>query len=100
MSDEEKLASLGKTIEDHAHMVARQEWETEHRPILMQVLSNAGLDFRDDSPPVLELGGRGVPIEAIVKAIREEFLKVRVKDLVARASAAVVEQAFKKLEEK
>jgi hypothetical protein len=37
------LDILLATIRDHARELAGQEWETEHRPLLMQILENSGL---------------------------------------------------------
>jgi hypothetical protein len=98
MSENDKLGDLSRTILEHAKSVARQEWETEHRQLLEQVLSNAGLSSMGESRSVLEIGAKVIPVEAVVFAIRERFLKVRVHALVEKASAAVVEQAFRKVE--
>lgn len=88
------LAILSQTIADHARKVAYEEWETEHSDFWKQILSNAGLT---KSGSTLEVDGRTIPIEAITKALREEFLKARVAQLVPKITHSVVETAFKKV---
>ena len=86
------LAILSQTITDHAHKMAREEWNTEHNPLLNQILRNAGL-----AESTLEVDGRTIPIEAIAKALREHFLKHRVAQLLPQLTRSVVETAFKKV---
>ena len=78
---------------DHARKVAYEEWKSEHGNFLEQILGNAGLK----NGSTLEVDGRPIPIESIVKALREEFLKTRVAQLVPKLTESVVENAFKKV---
>ena len=87
------LAILSQTIADHARKVAHEEWKSEHGNFLEQILGNAGLK----NGSTLEVDGRAIPIESIVKALREEFLKTRVAQLVPKLSESVVKNAFKKV---
>jgi hypothetical protein len=72
------LDILSATIQAHARELAGQEWEKEHRPLLMQILENSGLatQTQTGSKPegTLSLSNREVPTEAIVKALQEQFL--------------------------
>ena len=88
------LVILSQTIVDHARKLAYEEWENEHGSFLKQIFDNAGLA---NSGSTLEVDGRTIPIEAITKALREEFLKVRVAQLVPKLTHSVVESAFKKV---
>lgn len=88
------LAILSQTIADHARKLAYEEWENEHGNFWVQILSNAGLA---KSGSTLEVDGRTIPVEAITKAVREEFLKVRVAQLVPKLTHSIVETAFKKV---
>jgi hypothetical protein len=74
--------------------VAYEEWTSEHGNILAEILKNAGL-----SKPgaTLEVDGRPIPIESITKAVREEFLKARVAELMPKLTDSVVKSAFKKV---
>lgn len=86
------LAILSKTIADHAHKAAREEWSSEHSPLWDQILRNAGL-----AGSTLEVDGRAIPIEVITKALREQFLKHRVAQLLPKLTSSIVETAFKKI---
>jgi hypothetical protein len=86
------LAILSQTIADHAHKTAREEWNTEYGPVWNQMLHNTRL-----SGSTLEVDGRSIPIEAITKALREQFLKYRVAQLLPQLTQSVVETAFKKV---
>jgi len=88
------LTILSQTITDHARKVAYEEWENEHRNFWEQILINAGLG---KSGSTLEVDGRTIPIESITKALREEFLKARVAQLVPKVTHSVIETAFKKV---
>jgi hypothetical protein len=90
----DQLAILSQTIADHARKVAYEEWENEHRDFWKQILINAGLGT---SGSTLEVDGRTIPIESITKALREEFLKTRVAQLVPKVTHSVIETAFKKV---
>jgi hypothetical protein len=100
---ETDLEILAGTIAAHARELAGQEWEREHRPILMQIIKNSGL--ADERPnglvPVgtLSLGDREVPIEAIIKALHEHFLERRTRELLRKLTDQVVRAAAKKVEE-
>jgi hypothetical protein len=88
------LAILSQTIAEHAKKLAREEWDNEHRSFLVQILKNAGLG---QAGATIEIDGRIVPVEAITKALREEFLKNRVAQLVPKLTESVVGTAFKKV---
>ncbi len=88
------LTILSQTITDHARRLAYEEWDNEHGDFWKQILSNAGLAKPGST---LEVDGRTIPIESITKAVREEFLKVRVAQLVPKITHSVVETAFKKV---
>jgi hypothetical protein len=90
----DQLTILSQTIADHARKLAYEEWENEHGRFWKQILSNAGLGA---SGTILEVDGRTIPIESISKALREEFLKTRVAQLVPKITQSVVEAAFKKV---
>ena len=84
---------MERTIREHALAAAWTEWEKEHRPVLGGVLADAGLGKES----VLEADGRLMPVEAIVRAIREEFLRVRVLALmqIAKKEAESEEEALR-----
>jgi hypothetical protein len=86
------LAILSQTIADHARKTAHQEWDAEHGPLWHQIIHNAGL-----SKSTLDVDGRSIPIEVITKALREQFLKHRVAQLLPQLTHSVVETAFKKV---
>ena len=88
------LAILSQTIADHARKLAYEEWENEHSSFWEQILTNAGLGAAGST---LEVDGRTIPIESISKALREEFLKTRIAQLVPKVTHSVVETAFKKV---
>ena len=87
------LAILSQTIADHARKLAYEEWESEHGNVLEEILRNSGLK----NGSTLDVDGRPIPIESIVKALREEFLKARVAQLVPKLTDSVVRSAFKKV---
>jgi hypothetical protein len=87
------LAILSQTIAHHARKVAYEEWQTEHGNFLEEILRNSGLE----NGSTLDIDGRPSPIESIVKALREEFLKTRVAQLVPKLTESVVKSAFKKV---
>ena len=86
------LAILSQTISDHARKTAHEEWRTEHDPLWNQIVYNAGL-----TTSTLEVDGRAIPIEVITKALREQFLKHRVAQLLPQLTHSVVETAFRKV---
>ena len=86
------LAILSKTISDHASKVAHEEWSNEHAPLWDQILRNSGL-----FGSTLEVDGRSIPIEVITKALRQQFLKHRVAQLLPQLTQSVVETAFRKV---
>jgi histone H3/H4 len=90
----DQLTILSKTIADHARKLAYEEWQNEHQSFWQQILSNAGLGT---AGATLEVDGRTIPIESISKALREEFLKTRVAQLVPKVTQSVIETAFKKV---
>jgi hypothetical protein len=87
------LAILSLTIADHARKLAYEEWKSEHGNFLEEILRNSGLK----NGSTLDVDGRPIPIESIVKALREEFLKTRVAQLVPKLTDSVVSSAFKKV---
>jgi hypothetical protein len=89
------LAILSQTIADHARKLAYEEWTTEYSEFWQQILTTAGLNKSETS--TLEVDGHAIPIESITKALREEFLKVRVAQLIPKLTDSVVETAFKKV---
>jgi hypothetical protein len=89
------LAILSQTIADHARKIAFQEWISEYGEFWQQILTSAGLTISGTS--TLEVDGHAIPIESITKALRQEFLKVRVAQLIPKLTDSVVETAFKKV---
>ena len=89
------LAILSQTIADHARKLAYEEWTTEYSEFWQQILTSAGLT--KSTKATLEVDGHAIPIESITKALREEFLKVRVAQLIPKLTDSVVETAFKKV---
>jgi len=69
------LSILTQTIATHARKLAHEEWDQEYRSVLSQLVENAGLS------DTLSVDGREIPIESIIKAIREAFLASRAKIL-------------------
>jgi hypothetical protein len=86
------LAILSQTIADHARKIAYEEWKTEYGDFWHQILASANLN-----ESTLEVDGHTIPIESITKALREEFLKVRVAQLIPKLTDSLVETAFKKV---
>lgn len=91
------LAILSQTIADHARKLAYEEWTTEYNEFWQQILTTAGLTKGSAGTSTLEVDGHAIPIESITKALREEFLKVRVAQLIPKLTDSVVETAFKKV---
>jgi hypothetical protein len=96
------LDILSATIRAHARELAGQELETEHRPLLMQILENAGLATKTHTGSkrpegTLNLSDREVPTEAIVKALQEQFLLKRVGALTQKLTEQVVKDAARKI---
>jgi hypothetical protein len=91
---EESLGVLSRTIAAHAKQLADDEWRNEHAQILSDILGNSGIT------DTLSIDGREIPIESVIKAIRESFLAHRSKQLVQKLTDQVVTAAFKKVTEK
>jgi hypothetical protein len=89
--ESEELSVLSQTIQAHARKVAREEWNDEHSEPLKEILKNAGIE------DILFVDGRGIPIESIIRAIREAFLEKRSRDLTQGLSNRIVAEAFKKI---
>ena len=87
------LAILSQTIADHARKLAHEEWTTEYSEFWQQILATAGLT----KSATLDVDGHAIPIESITKALREQFLKVRVAQLIPKLTTSVVETAFRKV---
>jgi hypothetical protein len=96
INSEDHLQLLSETIATHARKIAHEEWDTEHWPLLGEILKNAGLSDK----ATLTVEEREVPIELITRAIRERFLAARTKALMAGLAEQVVSAAFKKVMEK
>ena len=73
--------------------LADDEWRNEHAQILSEILANSGIT------DTLSIYGREVPIESVIKAIRESFLAHRSKQLIQKLTDKVVTAAFKKVTE-
>jgi hypothetical protein len=76
-----------------AKQLADDEWRNEHAQILSEILANSGIT------DTLSIDGREVPIESVIKAIRESFLAHRSKQLIQKLTDKVVTAAFKKVTE-
>lgn len=99
---ETDLEILAGTIAAHARELGGQEWEGEHRPVLMQILSNCGLAQEKGLGHwtlvgTVSLGDREIPTEAVVKALQEAFLSKRVKVLQQRLTEQLLKAAAKKV---
>jgi hypothetical protein len=46
--NDDQLSLLSKTIAAHAREVAGKEWKDEHRPVLISILTHAGLGNLDE----------------------------------------------------
>ena len=66
--NDDQLSLLSKTIATHAREVAGKEWKDEHRPVLISILTHAGLGNLDEG--MLTLQDKEVPIKSIVTAFR------------------------------
>ena len=86
------LAILSQTISDHARKTAHEEWATEYDPLWNQIVRNSGL-----AGSTLDVDGRAIPTEVVTKALREQFLKHRVAQLLPQLTHSVVETAFRKV---
>ena len=53
----------------HAQQLADEERRNEHAQILSEILGNSCIT------DTLSIDGREIPIESVIKAIRESFLK-------------------------
>ena len=90
--NETQLELLSKTIATHAREVAGREWTEEHRPVLVAILTAAGLGDLDGA--MLTLQGKDVPIKAIVNALHDQFLAARTKALMEALANKVIESAM------
>jgi hypothetical protein len=93
MDKNDNLELLSATIAEHARKVAGDEWAKEHYPILRQILSNSGIGERE----TLSVGDREIPVETIVRSLRERFLATRSCALTKKLTDEVVSAAFKKV---
>ena len=93
--NDDQLSLLSKTIATHAREVAGREWTDEHRPVLVAVLTAAGLGDLDGA--MLTLQDKEVPIKAIVNALHEQFLQARTKVLMEALAKKVIESAMREL---
>ena len=75
LMNDDQLSLLSKTIATHAREVAGKEWKDEHRPVLISILTRAGLGNLDEG--MLMLQDKEVPIKVIVTALHEQFLQAR-----------------------
>ena len=91
MSAEDKLNILAETIAAHARKMAHKEWENEYREALANILSNAKVS------DVLSVDGRPIPVESLIKAIREEFLRNRTQQLMQGLTEKIVQGAFRQI---
>lgn len=89
METSNHLSILSETIAAHARKLADQEWNNEYRTILSQIFKNANLS------DTVSIDGREVPVESIVKAIREAFIRGRAKELTAKLTDQIIQSAFK-----
>jgi hypothetical protein len=62
--NDDQLSLLSKTIATHAREVAGKEWKDEHRPVLISILTHAGLGNLDEG--MLTLQDKEVPIKVIL----------------------------------
>jgi hypothetical protein len=91
--NDDQLELLSRTIATHAREVAGREWTEEHRPVLVAVLTAAGLGDLDGA--MLTLQGKDVPIKAVLAALRDQFLAARTKALTQALADKVVETAMR-----
>ena len=89
----DQLSLLSKTIATHAREVAGREWTDEHRPVLISILTHAGLGNLDEG--MLTLQDKEVPIKVIVNALHEQFLQARTKVLMEALANKVIESAMR-----
>jgi hypothetical protein len=99
---EPDLEILSATIQAHAREQAHKEWAGEHRAVLMQILVCAGLAKEKSNDlhtfeATLNIDGREIPIEAIVKALHEHFLARRTSALTQKIADQVVRTAARKV---
>ena len=91
--NDDQLSLLSKTIAAHAREVAGKEWKDEHRPVLISILTHAGLGNLDEG--MLTLQDKEVPIKVIVTALHEQFLQARTKVLTQALADKVVQTAMR-----
>ena len=95
------LEILSATIDAHAGEQAHKEWAQEHRTVLMQILVCASLAKESDNlytvEGTLNVDGREIPTEAIVKALHEHFLARRTSALTQKTADQVVRTAARKV---
>jgi hypothetical protein len=93
--NEDELSLLSKTIATHAREVAGKEWQDEHRPVLLSILTQAKLGNLEEG--MLSVGDKDIPIKVIVAALHEQFLEVRTKALMQALANQVVATAMGKV---
>jgi hypothetical protein len=91
MEHDDQLGILTKTIADHVHQLAHEEWDREYGPMLASIVKAAGLTSKD----MLDIDGRAIPSERIWGSLREAFIKTRTRALIAKLTEQVVWTAFK-----
>ena len=69
--------------------MAGKEWKDEHRPVLISILTHAGLGNLDEG--MLTLQDKEVPIKVILTALHEQFLQARTKVLMEALANKVIE---------
>ena len=95
---EPDLEILSATIQAHAREQAGKEWAQEHRTILMQILVCADLATeKGSSEGMLNVDGREIPVEAIVKALQDHFLAKRTRALTQKIADQMVRTAARKV---
>ena len=90
--NDDQLSLLSRTIATHAREVAGREWKDEHRPVLLSILTHAGLGNLDQG--MLTLQDKEVPIKTVVNALHEQFLAARTKVLMEALAKKVIESAM------
>jgi hypothetical protein len=78
MNPTDHLSILSETIATHARKFAYEEWENKHREILLELFRNG------QATDTLNVDGREIPVEAIAKAIREQYLAWRSEQLAQK----------------
>lgn len=87
-AQQDRLSILSQTIAAHARKIANEDWRNEHAEALNQIFRNPGIS------DMLRIDEREIPVESVIRPIRDVFLENRTRSLIEGLSNQIVAEAF------